>query len=75
MNQIEHDPNEPKIDRSMKIYWIAAIVLALLWIGQWYFDGFDWEQIMLGLGTGILLTAWAIDVSGNKIPESWRRKN
>lgn len=72
--QIDHDPHEPKLDRSTRIYWIAWSVVALLWIAQWYAGGIVWDQIMLGIGTGGVLTAWAIEITGNKVPDSWRRK-
>ncbi|WP_273773288.1 hypothetical protein [Brucella intermedia] len=75
MNQIEHDPNEPKIDRSMKIYWIAGGLLSLAWLHQLVFEVPDWGQLLLGIGTGCVLAAWAIEISGDKVPESWRRKN
>lgn len=74
MNQIEHDPNEPKIDRTPFKWWPAWLVVALIWFGEWYYGYFDWGQIILGLGTGVMLTAWAIETTGNKVPESWRRK-
>lgn len=72
MNQIEHDPHEPKVDRSNGIWWLSFIIIGLLWIGQWYFHGFDWGQIALGGGSGMILAAWAIEKTGNKIPDSWR---
>lgn len=74
MNQIEHDQNEPKIDRDPFPWWMGWTVLAALWIGQGYFDGFDWVQLLLGVGTGAMLAAWAIEKTGNRIPDTWRSK-
>lgn len=71
---IEHDPNEtPRKREPAWVWWAGLTVIALLWFGQWYFDGLDWEQIALGLFTGTMLTAWAIEITGNKPPSSWGR--
>ena len=77
MRQIEHNPNEPKIDRSsFKWIWVALwAFVVLLWLDQIRQGNFDWGQIALGFITAFVLTAWAIDISGNKIPENWQRKN
>lgn len=74
MNQIEHDPDEPKIDRSSFPYWQGFVVVGLLWAGYLYSFEFQWLPIALGLGTGVMLTAWAIEITGNKVPQSWRTK-
>ena len=72
--QIDHEPNEPKIDRS-KGGWLSTFaVLGLAWAGYLYFNEFQWWPVAIGLGTGVLLTAWAIDITSNKVPESWRKK-
>lgn len=71
---IEHDPNETPRRRSPLIYWVAWLMIVLLWVGQWYFDGLDWEQILLGFITGAMITAWAIEITGNKMPDSWGGK-
>jgi len=68
---IEHNPNEGKRDWTWAIGWV---VVALMWAGYWTYLPFQWEGIMLGLGTGICLACWAIDITGNKVPESWRGK-
>ncbi|MGU3399142.1 hypothetical protein ACLBWS_05275 [Brucellaceae bacterium D45D] len=75
MHQIDHDPEEPKIDRSPFPWWLLWSIIAVLWFGQWYFSGFDMVQICLGLGTGASLAGWAIEKTGNRIPDSWRGKN
>lgn len=68
MAQIDHNPYEKR--PTNRIWWAAWTIVALLWFGQWY-SGFDWPQIMLGVGTGAILAAWAIEITGNKVPESW----
>lgn len=64
--QIEHNPNEKRPTNT--IWWVAWGIVALLWVGQ-YFSGFDWDQVFLGLGTGCLLATWAIETTGNKVPD------
>lgn len=74
---IEHDPDE--LPRKKSWYWDRGIYLiawgglALLWIMQ-IKDGFNWEQIALGFGTGAIFIATAIEITGNKLPTSWRGK-
>lgn len=68
MKQIDHDPNEPK--PKMPMVWPQAwIVVALLWLGYCYFNAVDWQSIGLGFLTGGVLAAWAIDITGNKLPD------
>lgn len=79
MNQIDHDPKTiehiPNEKRPPKWIWKAGWALvALLWAAQWYTDGFDWDQLMLGLGTGVLLVSWVADTVGLDVPASWRSK-
>lgn len=71
MNQIEHNPHERRM--ANRIWWAAWAIVAVMWSGQWYVDGFDWGQIALGAFTGMILAAWAIDITGNKVPESWTK--
>lgn len=47
---------------------LAAAILAINWIGYLYFFEPDWLSVMLGLGTGCVLACWAIDITGNKVP-------
>jgi hypothetical protein len=39
-----------------------------------YSFGFDWRSVALGFGTGGILVAWAMDITGNKVPNWWRSK-
>lgn len=71
-NTIDHNPNEKR--QPWWLWWVAWAFVALLWLGQWYTDGFEWDNIMLGIGTGVLLASWAIDIGGVETPASWRRK-
>lgn len=75
---IDHDPDEvphkPSWFWDAGIYWIVWGMVALLWAHQFYFNTIDWYQIALGFGTGGVLATWAINITGNKIPDSWRGK-
>jgi hypothetical protein len=64
---IDHNPDERR--PSNGIWWAAWGIVALLWVTQ-AFQGFDWPQMMLGVGTGAVLATWAIEITGNKAP-SW----
>ncbi len=80
MNQIDHElktiEHIPNDKRLPKWIWKAGFALiALLWAAQWYIDGFDWDQLMLGLGTGIVLMGWVMERTGGEIPASWRSKS
>lgn len=69
--QIDHNPNER---RPPKWFWWAIFaVIAGLWLLQAR-HGFEWDQVMLGLGTGALLVGWVAETYGLDTPESWRRK-
>lgn len=68
---IDHNPHERR--PGVAIWWAAWMVVGLLWVAQFALDGLDslkWDQVALGAGTGILLTIWAMEMSGNKVP-SW----
>lgn len=71
--QIDHDPNEPPVDRTRGPWLMAAVVLALLWAWYFYFMPFVWPALALGFMTGGIFTAWIIEITGNKTPASWRR--
>lgn len=48
---------------------VGLTAMALIWLGQWAYGDFDWDQIMLGIGTGAIVMAWAVDTTDNKTPE------
>lgn len=72
--QIDHDPEEPNIDRGPGPWKIAVPVVVLMWALNLYSRPIDWVSVGLGLVTGIVFIAWMIDITGNKIPDSWRSK-
>lgn len=74
MTQIDHDPNEPKIDRSDFPWWAAWVMVALGWVGYLTFYPFDLMSIAIGGLTMGILTGWAVDTTGNKVPDSWHKK-
>lgn len=73
--QIDHDPEEPKVDRGPGPWKSVFVILILGWAWFLYFRPFDWPAIALGIGTGGGIVAWAIEITGNKIPDSWRSKS
>lgn len=71
--QIDHDKNEPPVDRSPAPWrWVLPLI-ALAWCGYLYSFEVHWASIALGVMTGAGIVAWAIDITGNKTPASWRR--
>jgi hypothetical protein len=74
MHEIDHDPSEPKIDRDPFPWWIGWVLVASGWVWYLYFKEFDWISIALGGFTVGLLACWAIEKTGNRIPDSWRNK-
>lgn len=73
MKQIEHNPDEARPTNG--IWWILWPAVAALWAGCFYFDLLDRTSVFLGLGTGVVLATWAIEITGNKVPDSWRGKS
>lgn len=72
MKQIDHDPNE-FIDK--RAGWPSTwLIVGLIWAANLYFFSFYWRSFALGLLTGCILVAWAMDITGGKIPASWRSK-
>lgn len=73
MKEIDHEPFERH--PTNRIWWVALAIVAILW-GLTLFGAkpIDWDNTLLGIGTGVLLALWAIEITGNKVPESWRRK-
>ena len=68
---IEHNPHEKR--QTNTIWWVLWPMIAAMWVGFIYFDMVDWPSAAIGgLTLGVLAT-WAIEVTGNKVPESWRR--
>lgn len=67
---IEHNPHEHR--ETNAIFWIAWTLVVLAWVGTGALYGFDWLQIGLGALTGLVLASWATEMTGNKVPESWR---
>lgn len=72
---IEHDPEEPPRDASRSPWGLLAFLIALLWAGYLYSFSADWVSIGLGFGTGGIFMAWGLEVTGNKVPASWRGKS
>ncbi|ASP50961.1 hypothetical protein CDO31_04850 [Sinorhizobium meliloti] len=71
---IDHDPNEPPVDREPGPWRWVFPVLAVTWALNLYSNPIDWLSVGLGLFTGIVFTAWILEITGNKVPSSWRPK-
>ena len=51
--------------------WLAVwTFIALGWIWYFAYGDFDRDALALGGLTGIVLTIWAMEMTGNKLP-SW----
>lgn len=77
MEFLEHDSSEPRIDRKFPAPWKLIFPLIAVCAGGLWFTGYqyDFVSICLGLAVGCTVTAWAIEVTGNKVPDSWRSKS
>lgn len=70
---IDHDDTDLADKRAG---WPSGFVMvALIWAANLYFYPLDWRSAGLGALTGLLFAAWAIDVTGGKVPKSWRTKS
>lgn len=72
MPEIKHEPNERR--PTWRIWWVAWIIVAVMWAATWHLDGFVWDQIALGFITGGLLCAWAITITEDKPSSLLRRQ-
>ncbi|MFG1389089.1 hypothetical protein [Xanthobacter versatilis] len=65
---IEPDP-DGGYRKEPRVGLLALLVMALLWIGFLTTGSPDWTSVMAGLGTGAMLMAWGMEVTGNKTPD------
>lgn len=72
--QIDHDPEEPPRDTSKSPWGILAVLVMLGWAGALYSFDIDWRSVALGAFSAGALVAWAGDITGGKVPASWRGK-
>lgn len=61
---IDHDPHERLGRRySLGKWWLAVwAMVCLLWAGQTFSRGLDWQQIGLGVITGIMFAYTVVDM-------------
>lgn len=69
---IDHNPNEKR--PPWWFWWVVFGVFAVLWIGQIATQEMHWSQVFLALGTGGVIAAWAMELTGGEVPTSWRSK-
>ena len=70
---IEHDPNEFKKGGN-GIWYLAALVLSAIWVATFLVHDIDRHSVFLGAATAGFVCCWAFDITGGKMPRSWRRK-
>ncbi|TAX92016.1 hypothetical protein ELH97_08790 [Rhizobium leguminosarum] len=73
--QIDHDPKEPKVDRGPGPWKSTFAVVLGIFLLNLFTRSIDWVSLSLGAGIGGCVVAWAIEITGNKIPDSWRSKS
>ncbi len=74
MQTIDHDPQEPKIDRTPGP-WRWVFPLLLFGVGVTALTrGMDWVSFAGGIALGCTLAGWAIETTGNRVPASWKQK-
>lgn len=75
MRTIDHNAEEPKIDRG-RGPWRWVFPMLFLGVGISAFTrGLDWVSFAAGIALGCTLAGWAIEVTGNKVPDSWKSKS
>jgi multisubunit Na+/H+ antiporter MnhE subunit len=57
----------------MGLYWANFLILIVLWIWKLIEGSLDWQSVAIGVWTGIFVTTWAIELTGNKTP-NWMRR-
>lgn len=70
--QIDHIPNEKRPTNT--VWWVGWALVAFCWFSYLFTRSPDWWSISLGAFSMAILATWAIDVTGNKVPESWSRQ-
>jgi hypothetical protein len=73
LKTIDHDPDEKR--PTNRIWWIVSIIIALNAVDYLYFRTPDWWGMGLGFIAGTVLATWAIEVTGNKVPDLLRGKS
>ncbi|TAX39157.1 hypothetical protein ELI05_09430 [Rhizobium leguminosarum] len=73
--QIDHDPEEPKVDRGPGPWKSLFVVLLVGLFINLFTRSVDWVSLSLGAAIGGCFVAWAIEITGNKVPDSWRGKS
>jgi hypothetical protein len=74
MQTIDHDPQEPKRGYKPVSWWALLAVGACIWIGLLTSGQFSWYNVCVGLFSGAMVATWAIEITGNKVPDSWKQK-
>lgn len=62
--RIDHNPHEKRPTNA--VWWALWLIVAIGWVGYFWFNTPDWWGICGGFMTGCALAAWAIEITGNK---------
>lgn len=69
---IEHSRHERRPTNT--VWWVLWAIIGALWaLTLFGAEPIQWPNVLLALGTGCALACWAIEITGNKVPESWTR--
>ena len=64
---IDHNPNEKR--PGWGIWWAAWIALIAVWALNLYSEPVNVRWLFTGIATGALITAWAMELTGGKVPD------
>lgn len=53
---------------------ILAVALCAGWAVYFAYIPIDWRSVLLGAATAGVFVSWAVDITGNRVPASWRGK-
>lgn len=71
---IDHDPEEPPVDRSGNgVYWAAFALIVVMWALALFSGRIDYGSAVIGAATGGLFCIWAMDITKGRLPPWWPR--
>lgn len=72
---IDHDPEEPKKPYRPVPWWVIGGMAVVFWVGLFASGEFNWYSVAVAGFSGLMLATWAIEITGNKTPASWKSKS
>lgn len=77
MNRFDHDPetieHDPQEERRPKWMWKATWMVVFIFWGYRFIEGIEWDSLLVGLITGMVLVGWIADTGGLGAIASWIR--